>query len=186
MNTQDPSAELRHVEPDSENPSTLTPPEAMPIAHSGPPDAPRALRFFAALVDLSLLVVVALPGLTRLYQQLDPFWTREVPEVFLEVTRVGLISLALFNLFLLVQFRQSIGKRVAGIAIVNLDGTPASATMLVIRLLPLFILGLAFVGVPPETLGALWAIDILWILRDDRRCLHDVIAETRVVEVAPT
>jgi len=74
---------------------------------------------------------------------------------------------------------QTAGKRLLNIQIVNVtDGRPATFSKIVLaRHLPTLA-----VSVIPVVGGFLNLIDILFIFRGDRRCLHDLIAGTRVVD----
>lgn len=73
---------------------------------------------------------------------------------------------------------QTWGKRLCKIKIVGLDGgKPGLGRLLLRRYLPVSVISaIPFVGM----LGGL--IDTLMIFRGDRRCGHDLIAGTRVVE----
>jgi uncharacterized RDD family membrane protein YckC len=80
---------------------------------------------------------------------------------------------------LLVQDRlgQSLGKRLMAIRVVRLDGAPPSMLTIVFgRNLSTMVMGSVAFG-----LAAL--VDALMIFGDERRCLHDRIAGTRVVRV---
>lgn len=75
---------------------------------------------------------------------------------------------------------QTIGKRLMKIRVVNVkDGKPASLVRLAVwRALPMYLLSLVpHVGAPIALLG------LLLIFRRGRRCLHDRIAGTRVVDL---
>jgi uncharacterized RDD family membrane protein YckC len=68
---------------------------------------------------------------------------------------------------------QSLGKKWLGIKIVRLDGGPVSfGSAVVMRVFVPLLLGI----VPGFGL-----VDTLFIFRDDRRCIHDLIAATKVV-----
>lgn len=85
--------------------------------------------------------------------------------------------LAVYNLILLHRSGQTIGKRVLGIKIVRTDGDRASlARIFFLRALPIGLLGLVpLVG----RFAAL--IDALMIFSQEKRCLHDRIADTIVI-----
>jgi uncharacterized RDD family membrane protein YckC len=75
---------------------------------------------------------------------------------------------------------QTIGKMVLGIRAADLDGNvPSFARLVFVRLLPVTVACL----VPPVG-WALAVIDALFILRRDRRCLHDLLAGTQVVVIS--
>jgi uncharacterized RDD family membrane protein YckC len=86
--------------------------------------------------------------------------------------------LVITNIILLTMRGQTLGKLLLGIQVVR-STTDARAgflrAVLLRSLLPIFVLFLPHVG--PFLLIA----DVLLIFRSDRRCLHDFIADTRVV-----
>ncbi len=72
---------------------------------------------------------------------------------------------------------QSVGKKLCGVRIVRTNGAPAG-----------FLHGFLLRNVVGSLLGAIHyvgplfsIVDTLFIFRDDRRCVHDLIADTRVV-----
>ncbi len=74
---------------------------------------------------------------------------------------------------------QTIGKRAMGIRIVDLNG----AVLPVQRLLGLRYLPWWAASIVPFVGGLFVLIDALFIFRKDRRCIHDHIAGTKVVQV---
>lgn len=96
----------------------------------------------------------------------------------LKVALIGfLMSLALtvIQIFMIAMRGQSIGKWAMGIQIVALDNHPAGWYRGV--LLRGGVAGaLSITGVFP-------IIDAVWIFGEERRCLHDLIAGTKVVSV---
>jgi uncharacterized RDD family membrane protein YckC len=91
------------------------------------------------------------------------------------------LGLLAVNCLLIARRGQSLGKIAAGTRIVNLDGTPTGAVhgILLRTLLPYV------VGFLPHVGSWIGIIDILFIFRGDRRCLHDLIAGTKVVRLPP-
>jgi uncharacterized RDD family membrane protein YckC len=75
---------------------------------------------------------------------------------------------------------QTIGKRWMAIKIVKLDGSAPGFVHAV--LLRGFVNGL--IGAVPYLGFVYTLVDLLMICRDDRRCLHDMIASTRVVKAS--
>jgi uncharacterized RDD family membrane protein YckC len=97
------------------------------------------------------------------------------------VGAVGVLGVAGYQLYLCAHSSQSIGKRRMEIRVVREDGTPAS--LLHILLLRNFIPGLMGALLGLLVPGIFPLVDALFILRADRRCLHDLIAGTKVVKV---
>jgi len=93
------------------------------------------------------------------------------------------MSLGGFLFFLLVQgyplaaYGQTWGKRMLKLRIVDLEGRkPAFGRLIALRY------GVGWVISVIPFVGALYStVDVLLIFRDDRRCIHDHIAGTRVV-----
>jgi uncharacterized RDD family membrane protein YckC len=91
-----------------------------------------------------------------------------------------LVSLATvtINLILLHRYGQTLGKRLLRIRIVRSDGNPASLG----RIVGLRIIVATLPSMVPY-LGSFYSItDACFIFREDRRCLHDLIADTLVVK----
>lgn len=135
--------------------------------------ATRLQRLFASVID-SLLIITAFA--VGSYQDFpDP------------VRFLGLIAgFAIFaaNLFYLTTRGQTLGKKAVGIKIVSMatqnNGgfVPNFLKRSLLAGLPYFVLTLF-----SPILGALYFwVNLLCIFRSDRRCLHDVIAGTLVVQ----
>lgn len=74
----------------------------------------------------------------------------------------------------LAQNGQSIGKRMRNIRVVRMDGSPASlGRILLLRNFVPAIIG-SFCGI-------FGLVDALTIFGDDRRCIHDMLADTKVI-----
>jgi uncharacterized RDD family membrane protein YckC len=135
--------------------------------------AERGTRLVAALLD----TLVLLPGLVLLVALviLRPTGSAAVvgPWGFLLWTLAVVITQAV----LLTRRGQTLGKRWMKIRVVRLDGSnPGFAWAVLVRSL----VNTIAAGVP--YLGWLyWLVDVLFIFRDDRRCIHDLMAGTQVV-----
>ena len=83
------------------------------------------------------------------------------------------------NCYFLIKNGQTIGKYLLGVRIADLNGDiPALWRIIFLRYLPTAVLGLlGFFG------GVVSTLDSLMIFRRSRRCLHDLIAGTRVLKV---
>ena len=89
---------------------------------------------------------------------------------------LGVVAFALVQAYPLVTSGQTWGKKVCSIRIVTLDGRLPSIRQLAIRYAVILLPG----RVP--FIGALFGlVDVCFIFRDDRRCIHDLAAGTRVV-----
>jgi uncharacterized RDD family membrane protein YckC len=137
--------------------------------------ADRDSRFLALILDI---LAYAIPGcLAALMAAVGGMGTL-LPMV---IGAVGVLGVAGYQLYLCASTGQSIGKRRMGIRVVLEDGEPASLfhILLLRNLIPGLMGYLLGLLVP----GILLLVDALFILRADRRCLHDLIAGTKVVKV---
>ena len=145
------------------------------------PLATRLDRLLAALID-ELLVMGIYYVLTRNTQYsfvIDE--TRTYSYMDMIIVNLILTGIYVFlNLYLWNKYGQSIGKRLVGLAIVNQndDRILSLGRLLLYRYLPFWLL----IFVP--LLGRIIImLDIAFIFRPDKRCIHDHLAQTRVINV---
>jgi uncharacterized RDD family membrane protein YckC len=94
------------------------------------------------------------------------------------VVVLAALSFAIVQLYMLSVRGQTIGKRIMGIKIVAFtdDSLPGFYKLQVLRsLVPGLLAAIPYLG------WIFWIIDSCFIFRDDRRCIHDLIAGTKVV-----
>jgi uncharacterized RDD family membrane protein YckC len=94
---------------------------------------------------------------------------------------LGLFGLAVFllvNAYLLATSGQTVGKRLVGTRIVSVESNQILPLwkVVVARYLPVQVAGIVPIIGPILSL-----VDPLFIFREDRRCVHDLIAGTRVI-----
>lgn len=133
---------------------------------TGEAPAARWRRFVATLVDVVVVFVTAfaLMLVTGAYEHAEDYvGLRPVVTAVL----LGAGAYLLPNAWMLHRRGQTIGKRLAGVAIVSASRGDVPALWVLLGR------GLLFL--------ALSLVDILFIFRADRRCLHDLICGTRVV-----
>jgi len=142
--------------------------------------AERGARFLAQLIDGLTSLVAILPGAALLFIG-SAGGNKTSP---LAIGGFALIALALiillgFQIYLLATRGQTIGKRLMDIKIVNFadESNPGFVKAFLLRV---FVNGL--IGAVPVVGFAYSLVDICFIFRDDRRCLHDLIAGTKVVK----
>jgi uncharacterized RDD family membrane protein YckC len=161
------------------------------VAPDEPVLAGRLTRFWATLLDMALGLVCVLPGALLLgTDMVTRLLKGEWPDDF-NVGRTAsgflVLGLALFVLFvvqtwLLTTRGQSVGKRMLGIRIVRYR-TAAPPGFLHAVLLRSWVINV--IGLVP-TLGTYFPLlDIGFIFGPERRCLHDLIADTMVVAGQP-
>ena len=93
------------------------------------------------------------------------------------ISSILLLAVVACNLMLLSRNGQSIGKRAVGTKIVRTDGSPVEVWRVVaLRWLPLFVVRyIPFLG------GFAGLADALVIFGNDKRCIHDYVADTIVI-----
>jgi uncharacterized RDD family membrane protein YckC len=185
----------------TEYPNPYAPPSAdidslAPAVADGAPLADRWTRLGAAIVDnlVNMVpVVVACTvgagiafggGLVRgTFTDQNP----TPPDVVLErmiplliaigVGLLGTIGIGIFQCYRIATTGQTLAKKWLKIKIVNIDGSPVTfgSGVGMRAILIWFITSIPYLGI------IFWLVDILMIFRDDRRCLHDLMAGTRVV-----
>jgi uncharacterized RDD family membrane protein YckC len=167
-------------------PLAVTPASGFPASASsgaGLELASRWLRLGAALLDSIIGGLFIAPGFLMLFMagvfsQPDSANPALLLAGFV-ATASGFALLLAIQIYLLVTRGQTIGKKFLGIKIVNFDDE-ANPGFVKIFLLRMFVNGLIS-AVP--FLGFFYSLaDILFIFREDKRCLHDLIAGTKVVQ----
>lgn len=136
--------------------------------------ASRKDRLLAALIDSIILMVILMPA----------FYFMGVFEAAGEsFGMLALTALTGFGVYVavnghfLARYGQTVGKRQMKIRIVSVEGEPVSlGRILLARQLPIQMLTMV-----PLLGNLVGLVDSLFIFRDDRRCLHDLIAGTKVV-----
>jgi uncharacterized RDD family membrane protein YckC len=144
--------------------------------------ADRGTRLGAAILDGLLLLAINLPimWIGGYFAQVTaaaqtggspPFGT------LLLWTLIGFVIFILVQGFPLNQSGQTWGKRLLKIRIVDLNGNkPPFVNLIALRYLPISLASLVPILGPIASL-----VDALFIFRADKRCIHDLIAGTRVI-----
>jgi uncharacterized RDD family membrane protein YckC len=138
--------------------------------------AGRGVRLGAAMIDGAIIGVIAM-----------------VAAIFVGFSREamagksgllgGLVAVVLvlawiiINIVLLARHGQTLGKRALGIAIVRSDGSACELW----RILVLRIFAVRAIGVVPMVGPLFSLVDVLLIFGEERRCVHDYMADTVVV-----
>jgi uncharacterized RDD family membrane protein YckC len=166
----------RHVQ----NP--YTPPTSDLAAGAGDDSASalatRGQRLAAAMIDGIILMFVILPGfyMLGLWDAMSRGENSSLGTSLMAGV-AGSIVYLLINGYLLATSGQTVGKRVIKIKIVGMDGVqPSLAHIVTRRILPTQLLSLI-----PGIGSLLGLVDTLFIFRADKRCVHDLIASTKVV-----
>jgi uncharacterized RDD family membrane protein YckC len=134
--------------------------------------ATRRERLAANALDAFIFALIALPALFVV-----PAIEGVGVLVASSVLAVASVFIASTNLWLLASHGATIGKHVMRIRATRSDGSRASIWRLVLlRALPLWLLGLL------PYVNLLVPASLLLIFREERRCLHDYLADTIVIK----
>jgi len=126
--------------------------------------ATRGKRFVGSTVDGLLFILLFLP----IYLILD---------LGLSVTIIslGLFIFLFLNAYLLYKQGQTLGKKIVGTRIVDMNGNiPNFGNLIFFRYLSLFV----------PLFGIVFFIGLLFIFGEQRRCLHDYLAGTQVINIS--
>ena len=145
--------------------------------------ASRWSRLAAALFDGALALCFNLV----IFHSLG-LWEKLINAKQIDYSILLWISIADIVFFLLLHgyslhyYGQTLGKKLLKIAIVSFDNDrilPISR-LIVLRYLPIWVVSLI-----PILANIIPVIDALFIFRQDKRCIHDLIAGTKVIDVSP-
>ena len=142
--------------------------------------ASRFLRFIAFILDwiLTIMVTIMVLGTTRLLESPEAYQGEQ--SVTLRVLGAGAIAYLLVNGWLLIARGQTMGKFFCRIAIVaQSTGARPAIWVLILRSL-VFAFSITFVSHWAYSLAYL--VNYGFVVRKDRRCLHDILLQTEVVK----
>lgn len=141
--------------------------------------AGRWARLGGSLIDGVVAGVVIFPVM-----YVTGFWSKVISDnmTMLDTVLLGLFGLAVYlilNGYLLSRYGQTIGKKVVGTKIVSVDSDEILPLWKIffIRYLPVNV-----VSQTPLVGPLLVIIDSLFIFRSDKRCIHDLVAGTKVIK----
>lgn len=141
--------------------------------------ASRLTRLGAAVIDgiIAMVVLIPIMSFMGVWDQISEDGTLPLSTTIM-LSIIGIVLFLLINGYFLAQNGQTVGKKVLDIKIVDLNGNkPEFVSLIAKRYLPLWVISqIPFIG------GIFGLIDTLFIFREDRRCIHDIIAGTKVVE----
>jgi uncharacterized RDD family membrane protein YckC len=139
--------------------------------------ASRESRLGAAIIDGIIIMAIMMPALWMMGLYDDPAGESSMA-LTAAASGGGFLLTLLIQGYFLATRAQSIGKMALKIKIVTLDGKNAGlARILLLRMLPI-----SLVSVIPLIGSFVGIADTLFIFRADQRCVHDLIAGTRVVK----
>ncbi len=141
--------------------------------------AGRWQRLGASLLDGIIMMLVTLPVM-YFTGGFDVFKTGVQPSLIynLLMAVLGLVAFILLNGKLLVDNGQTIGKKVLGIKIVDINGNKATVNDHLLKRYAVYFIP----GQIPFAGGLISLINILFIFGKTKRCIHDHVASTIVVK----
>ncbi|WNG14771.1 RDD family protein [Cystobacter fuscus] len=142
-----------------------------------PPLADRGTRFAAVAIDQVALIA---PIFVCMFLGILLSNSADTGLSMLGLGVLGALGVAGYQFYLLATVGQSLGKRMMNIKVVRTDGTPVDLARLIFlrNVVPVFI-GMC-------TWNVFSLVDALCIFTEQRRCLHDHIADTQVIVVNHT
>ena len=150
------------------------------ISTDGPPLASRWDRLWGALIDGIIAMIVAFPVMYMM-----GYWEKAMAQTITvtETILLGVFGLAMFAIlhgYLLAKYGQTIGKKLVGTRIVSSTSNEILPfwKVFLIRYLPVSVTAQI-----PLAGQFLVIIDYLFIFRKSKRCIHDLIAGTKVIKV---
>ena len=165
------------------DPNPYQAPEA-PLALEGADVlAGRGERLGAALIDgvISLLTFLPVAALTGYFGKVIDAARGGAAMSFLAAAGYVVLALVMFVVvqgYPLAKTGQTWGKKLLWIRIVDLHGAQPPLWRLIVRYLPIQLLSMV------PVVGSFYAlVDALFIFRQDKRCLHDLVAATQVFNV---
>lgn len=145
-----------------------------------PQSYPLALpiqRLAAYLIDMLILAVLLTPVSSRMdfAQYIETGEALPLVAV-VQFYVIGYLLFVLINGWLMMKYGQTIGKRYLKIAVSTADyRVPDFFKLVGWRYFSIWIFALVF--------APLFIADVLMVFRKDRRCLHDIIAGTQVINI---
>lgn len=139
--------------------------------------ASRWSRLFASIIDSIILLVIMLPVM-YLTGGFDVLTTGEEPGFIYNV----IISIGSWVLFVLINGKflvsngQTIGKKAMEIRIIDLNGNVPDTNTLIKRYAVYFV-----PNIIPVAGGIFALVNVLFIFGEEKRCLHDQVGGTKVV-----
>lgn len=142
--------------------------------------ASRGNRLGAAVLDIFIMILFFIPGVILFAVMDGDFNADDSTQLMIDIylySGIFLIIYLIINGVLLYKYGQTIAKRLLNIKIVRTDSSRVGFG----RMLGLRIVVIQLLYQIPVA-GSLFAlVNVLFIFREDQRCIHDLIADTKVI-----
>ena len=143
------------------------------LPRAEPQLATRSSRLGAVIVDQLFVMIPLFVGIL-LGSLVDKDWGAVL------FGGVAAVFVLCYQLYVLTEHGQTFGKRMMGIKVVRMDGSAVGlGRLLVLRNVVPALIGSA-------TCNVFSLVDSLAIFAESSRCLHDYIADTKVIDVGPS
>ena len=151
----------------------MAPPVVMQSYAGDAPLASRGSRLSAALLDVLFWGASIVPGFFLATVMSGA--SEEMPPQALLGFLIGPLLLAVYTIHILIRDGQTLGKKAMKIRIVNYDdgGNPGFGRVIMLR---------GFVNSLLANIPFYALVDVLFIFGSEQRCVHDLIAKTKVVQ----
>lgn len=143
--------------------------------------AARGTRLGAAILDFVIAILFFIPGVLLMYMMGGDFSGEDETQMIVDIYMYSAVFLLIFfviNGVMLYKHGQTIAKRLLNIRIVRADGSRVGAG----RMFGLRIVLIQLLYQVPLVGFVFMLVNILFIFREDQRCVHDLIADTKVIE----
>lgn len=143
--------------------------------------ASRWKRLGGALLDALITLVINFPVMfaTGIFAQIVEGKTMTTGQIIFFFFFALVVFLGV-NGYPLAKHGQTVGKRIVGTRIVDKD---TGQILSLGKVFGLRYLPFSIVSQIPVLGGLLCSVEVLFIFREDKRCVHDLIAGTKVVDV---
>ena len=139
--------------------------------------ATRSSRLGAYLLDILSIAVLAIVAAIVL-PSFGKAGSRDISQAFVAFVGFAMLAVFIVDIVFLHKYGQTIGKRLVGIKVVQTNGMRCELwRFFFLRALPVGILSnIPIIGI------IVGLVDILMIFGEQQRCLHDLIANTIVIQ----
>jgi uncharacterized RDD family membrane protein YckC len=151
---------------------------ASPMFSAQRPLADLGARLAAALLDTLCMLAAAIPLIISAALS-DRSGSSSTAQGMMALGAILILGFSIYQVVILSKQGQTLGKKMMKIRIVNFNGggNPGFGKAAIMRgFLPALITQIPFFGL------IFYVVDICFIFRADRRCIHDLMANTHVVE----
>ncbi len=150
----------------------------IPVSEANYELATRGKRLAAVMLDGVIGMAFGIPFMVFIGPYIGYESGKPPSAQYLAISSIyGFIHFSLVHGYFLFKSGQTVGKKLLGIQILGLD----NAKLPLVKILGLRYLPMSLFVMIPRFGSLLVTIETLFIFRKDKRCVHDMIAKTKVV-----